>query len=109
MIDFQCDKCEGAAGLLVQYGMFFFRCSKCDAPGSGSMLTWVADRLRSNYKAVLLSRDSKEIGVVADGIGMEIVPQVLAAAADGKFVWMKPVNCDVADPSTVSENASDPA
>ena len=45
----------------------------------------------------------------AEGIGADIVPQVLAAAADGKFVWMKPVNSDVADPLTLSEDgASDP-
>ncbi len=29
--------------------------------------------------------------MVAEGIGSEIVPQVLAASADGKFVWMKPL------------------
>jgi len=88
--DFECDMCQGAAGLLVQGEAFIFRCSKCDAPGPGSLLSWVADRLQSNYKAVLLSRDSKEISVIAEGIGSEIVPQVLAATADGKFVWMKP-------------------
>jgi hypothetical protein len=88
--DFKCDMCEGFAGLMVQGEAFFFRCSKCDAPGPGSLLSWVADRLHSNYKAVLLSRESKELSVVAEGIGTEIVPLVLAAAVGGKFVWMKP-------------------
>jgi hypothetical protein len=75
---------------MVQGEAFFFRCSKCDAPGPGSLLEFVADRLQSTYKAVLLSRESMELSVVAEGIGSEIVPLVLAAAADGKFVWMKP-------------------
>jgi hypothetical protein len=90
MADFTCDMCKGPAGLMVQGEAFFFRCSKCDAPGPGSLLEFVADRLQSNYKAVLLSRTSEELSVVAEGIGSEIVPLVLAAAADGKFVWMKP-------------------
>jgi len=51
---------------------------------------YVADRLQSNYKAVLLSRESKELSVVAEGIGTEILPLVMAAAGDGQFVWMKP-------------------
>jgi hypothetical protein len=54
-------------------------------------MEFVVDRLQSTYKAVLLSRSSVELSVVAEGIGSEIVPLVLAAAADGKFVWMKPV------------------
>ena len=74
---------------MVRGEAFFFRCAKCDAPGPGSLMEFVADRLQSNYKAVLLSRESKELSVIAEGIGTEIVPLVLAAAADGKFVWMK--------------------
>ena len=88
--DFTCNLCKGPTGLMVQGKAFAFRCSRCDAPGPGSLMEFVADRLQSNYKAVLLSRDSKELSVVADGIGTEILPLVLAAAADGKFVWMKP-------------------
>jgi hypothetical protein len=53
-------------------------------------MEFVADRLQSNYTAVLLSRSSEELSVVAEGIGTEIVPLVVAAAADGKCVWMKP-------------------
>ena len=90
MADFICDMCKGPAGLMVQGEAFFFRCSNCEAPGPGSLMEFVADRLQSNYKAVLLSRTSEELSVVAEGIGSEIVPLVLAAAADGKFVWMKP-------------------
>lgn len=90
MSDFNCDLCKGPAGLMVQGRAFAFRCSRCNAPGSGSLLEFVADRLQSNYKAVLLSRSSEELSVVAEGIGTEIVPLVLAAAADGRFVWMKP-------------------
>jgi hypothetical protein len=92
MPDFQCDRCQAPAGLMVQWGMFMLRCSKCNFPGPGSMLTMIADQLQSHYKAVLLSRDSQEISVIAEGIGTEIVPQVLAATADGKFVWMKPID-----------------
>src|ERR1700733_4119208 len=88
--DFTCDQCKGPAGLMVQGVAFAFRCSKCDAPGAGSLMEFIAARLQSNYKAVLLSRSSKELSVVAEGIGTEILPLVLAAAADGKFVWMKP-------------------
>jgi hypothetical protein len=29
--------------------------------------------------------------VVAEGVGTDIAPRVLMAAAGGKFVWMKPV------------------
>jgi hypothetical protein len=90
MADFNCDQCRGPAGLMVQGKAFAFRCSRCEAPGSGSLLEFVADRLQSHYTAVLLSRASEELSVVAEGIGTEIVPLVLAAAADGKFVWMKP-------------------
>jgi hypothetical protein len=82
--------CQGPAGPLVRGGAFIFRCSKCDAPGPALLLIWVADRLQSNYKAVLLSRDCKELSVVAEGIGSEMVPQVLAASEGGKFAWMKP-------------------
>jgi hypothetical protein len=78
------------AGLLVQGGSFFFRCSKCDAPASASLLEFVADRLQSYYKAVLLSGESQEITVVAEGIGTDIIPTVWASSAEGKFVWMKP-------------------
>jgi hypothetical protein len=88
--DFTCDMCKGPAGLMVQGKAFAFRCSRCDAPGAGSLMEFVADRLQSNYQAVLLSRENKELSVVAEGIGTEIVPLVLAAAAEGKFVWMKP-------------------
>jgi hypothetical protein len=90
VIDFTCDRCKGPAGLMVQGKAFAFRCSKCDAPGLGSLIEFVADRLQSNYKAVLLSRSSEKLAVVEEGIGTEIVPLVLAAAVDGKFVWMKP-------------------
>jgi hypothetical protein len=83
---------------MVQGEAFVFRCSKCGAPEPGSLLSWVSDRLQSRYKAVLLSRDSKEIAVVAEGIGTDIVPQVLAATAGGQFVWMKPV--DIQNPDT---------
>jgi hypothetical protein len=82
--------CKGPTGLMVQGKAFAFRCSMCDAPGPGSLMEFVAGRLQSNYKAVLLSKESKELSVVAEGIGTEIVPLVLAAAAGGKFVWMKP-------------------
>ena len=90
--DFTCDQCKGPAGLMVQGVAFAFRCSKCDAPGAGSLMEFVADRLQSNYTAVLLSRTSEELSVVAEGVGTEIVPLVLAAAAAaaGQFVWMKP-------------------
>jgi hypothetical protein len=88
MADFNCDQCKGPAGMMVQGKAFAFRCSRCDAPGPGSLMEFVADQLQSNYKAVLLSRESKEL--VAEGIGTDIVPLVLAAAAGGKFVWMKP-------------------
>jgi hypothetical protein len=43
-----------------------------------------------NFKAVLLSRSSEELSVFAESIGTNIVPLVLAAAADGKFACMKP-------------------
>ena len=55
------------------------------------MITLVADGLQSQYKAVLLSMKSEELSVVAEGIGAEIVPHVLAASAGGRFVWMKPL------------------
>jgi hypothetical protein len=88
--DFHCDMCKGSAGLLVQGKAFVFRCSKCDAPGPASLLEFVADRLQSNYKAVLLSKESQEIAVVAEGVGTDIIPLILSASPDGKFVWMKP-------------------
>ena len=91
MSDFKCDRCHSPAGLLVPGGGCIFRCSGCSAPGPATLLRFVADNLRSRYRAVLLSRDSEELSVVAEGIGSDIVPQVLAASADGKFVWMKPL------------------
>jgi hypothetical protein len=91
MSDFECDRCHSPSGLMVQGKAFIFRCSKCSAPGPASLLEFVADDMRSRYKAMLLSRDSEELSVVAEGIGTDIVPQVLAAAAGGKFVWMKPL------------------
>jgi hypothetical protein len=94
--DFACAQCHAPAGLLVQGGGFFLRCSKCDCPGPCSLLSLVADQLQSRYRAVLLSRESQEIAVVAEGVGADIVPQVLAAAADGKFVWMKPMDPEIA-------------
>jgi hypothetical protein len=90
-------RCGAAAGLMVQGEMFMPRCSKCNWPGSGSMLTRIADQLQSHYKAILLSKDSQEISVVAEGIGTDIVPQVLAATAHGQFVWMKPTDAPSAD------------
>jgi hypothetical protein len=33
---------------------------------------------------------SKELSVVAEGVGSEILPLVLTAAAGGQCVWMKP-------------------
>jgi hypothetical protein len=54
------------------------------------LLEFVADRLQSYYKAVLLSGESQEITVVAEGIGTDIIPTVWASSAEGKFVWMKP-------------------
>jgi hypothetical protein len=54
-------------------------------------MRFIAADLRSRYKAVLLSRESEELEVVAEGVGTEIVEKVLAATADGKFVWMKPL------------------
>jgi len=92
--DFACEQCHAPAGLLVQRRGFFLRCSKCGCPGPCSLLRLVADRLQSRYRAVLLSRDSQEIAVVAEGIGADIVPQVLEAAADGRFVWMKPIDSE---------------
>jgi hypothetical protein len=43
-------------------------------------MEFVADRLQSNYKAVLLSRSSEELSVVAEGIGTEIV----------RAYWLRP-------------------
>jgi hypothetical protein len=91
MSDFECDFCRAPPGLMVQGDACIFRCSQCSAPGPASLLRFVVEDMRSCYKAVLLSRDSEELFVVAEGIGTDIVPQVLAASADGKFVWMKPL------------------
>ena len=91
MSDFHCNLCHAPAGLLVQGEGCIFRCSQCDAPGPATLVDFIADDLKSRYKAVLLSRQSEEMAVVAEGVGTEIVPQVLAAAAGGRFVWMKPV------------------
>jgi len=55
------------------------------------LISLVGDDLCSRYRAVLLSRKSEELAVIAEGIGSEILPQVLAASAGGKFVWMKPL------------------
>ena len=65
MSDFACDLCHSPAGLLVQGGGCIFRCSQCGAPGPATLLEFVAADLRSRYKAVLLSRDSEELSVVA--------------------------------------------
>ncbi len=70
---------------------YIFRCSQCARPGAATLVRFIAGDLRSRYKAVLLSRGSDELAVVAEGVGTEIVPQVLAATADGKFIWMKPL------------------
>src|ERR1700722_7778750 len=91
MSDFECDMFHAPAGLLVQGEGCIFRCSQCDAPGPATLLTFIGDRLTSRYRAVLLSRDSKELSVVAEGNGKEILPQVLAAASARKFVWLKPL------------------
>ncbi len=91
MSDFECDLCHSPAGLLVQGAGCIFRCSRCSAPGPATLLSLIADRLESKYKAVLLGRNSEELSVVAEGIGADIVPQVLAKSAGGKFVWMKPL------------------
>jgi hypothetical protein len=91
MSDFHCNLCHAPAGLLVQGGGCIVRCSECDAPGRAALLGFIADDLHSRYKAVLLSGKSKELSVVAEGVGAEIVPHVLAATAGGRFVWMKPL------------------
>ena len=92
MSDFACNLCHAPAGMMVQWEACIFRCSECGAPGSATMIGLIAGDLRSRYKALLLSKESDEMSVVAEGVGAEIVPQVLAATADGKFVWMKPVD-----------------
>jgi hypothetical protein len=76
---------------MVQWVACIFRCSRCGAPGPATMMEFIVGDLRSRYKAVLLSRKSEELEVVAEGIGTEIVPKVLAATADGAFVWMRPI------------------
>jgi hypothetical protein len=83
--------CEAPVGFLVQGPACIVRCSRCGAPGAGTLLKFLAADLASRYKAVLLSRESEELEVVAEGIGAAIVPKVLAASTDGKFVWMKPI------------------
>jgi hypothetical protein len=90
MSDFKCNLCQAPAGMLVQWEACIFRCSKCGAPGAATMMEFIVGDLRSRYKAVLLSRKSEELEVIAEGIGAEIMPKVLAATADGKFVWVKP-------------------
>ncbi len=55
-------------------------------------MRFVGGDLFSRYRAVLLSRNSEELEMVAEGIGTEILPQVLAATAHGKFVWMTPLD-----------------
>ncbi len=89
--DFRCDQCHAPAGMLVQGEACIFRCSRCDAPGSATLMEFIVGDLTASYRAVLLSRESEELEVIAEGIGAEIVPKVLAAAADGRFVWMKPI------------------
>ena len=91
MSDFHCSLCHAPAGLLVQWEACILRCSECDAPGPATLMSLVGDDLCSRYRAVLLSRKSEELAVIAEGIGSEILPQVLAATVDGKFVWMKPM------------------
>ena len=96
MIDFSCELCGAAVGFLVQGTAGIVRCSRCDAPGTATSMELIGGDLRSRYKAVLLSRNSEELSVVAEGVGTEILPQVLAAASDGRFIWLKPVVCAVA-------------
>jgi hypothetical protein len=91
MSDFTCNLCQAPAGMMVQWEACIFRCSKCGAPGPATMMEFIVGDLRSRYQAVILSRESEELEVIAEGIGTEIVPQVLAATADGKFVWMMPL------------------
>ena len=90
MSDFHCAMCDAPAGLLVQWEAAILRCSVCDAPGPVALMRFVGGDLSSRYRAVLLTRKSEELEVVAEGIGSEILRQVLAATADGRFVWMKP-------------------
>ena len=90
MSDYLCAQCGAPAGFIVQGEACLVRCSKCQAPGGGALLSFIADDLKGNYRAVLLNRNSEEISAVAEGMGSEIVPQVIAASAGGKFVWMKP-------------------
>jgi hypothetical protein len=40
----------------------------------------------------LTATPSLRVSVLAEGIGTDIVPQVLAATANGQFVWMKPAD-----------------
>ena len=91
MSDFNCQLCDAPVGFLVQWEACIVRCSRCNAPGPATLMEFIAGDLHSRYRAVLLSRKSEELSIVAEGIGAEIVPQVLAAASDGKFVWMKPM------------------
>ncbi len=91
MSDFYCDLCHAPAGLLVQWEAGILRCSACNAPCPVALMRLVDGDLCSRYRAVLLSRKSEELEVVAEGIGSEILSQVLEATADGKFVWMKPI------------------
>ena len=98
--DFRCHLCEAPAGLLVQWGGCILRCSKCDAPGAATLMEFIAGDLRSRYTAVLLSKKSEELAIIAEGVGAEIVSKVLAAASDGKFVWMKPTPEPTSEPPT---------
>jgi hypothetical protein len=92
MSDFNCQLCDAPMGFLVQCDGCIVRCSRCDAPGPATLMEFIASDLRSRYRAVLLSRKSEELSIVAEGIGAEIMSKVLAEASDGKFVWMKPMD-----------------
>jgi hypothetical protein len=96
MSDFSCELCGAAVGFLVQGNGCIVRCSSCDAPGPATPMEFIAGDLRSRYKAVLLSRNSEELSIVAEGLGTEILPDVLAAASHGRFVWLKPVGSGIA-------------
>lgn len=100
MTDFRCERCGSAMGMMVQHTACALRCPRCGAPGSGGLLSTIGDSLHSTYRAVLLDRDSKEAGVIAEGVGRDIVRAVLDAAADGAFVWMKPLPRTWAAPGT---------
>lgn len=92
--DFSCDRCGAPAGLMIQHGACVLRCPRCSAPGSGALLQTIAGSLQGRYRAVLLDADSREVEVVAVGVGTTLVSEVLAATTSGAFVWMKPVEKD---------------